>query len=498
MNRAAGILLSVSSLPSRYGIGCFSESAYDFVDWLSGAGQRYWQILPLGPTGYGDSPYQSFSTFAGNPYFISLEALIKEGVLTKKECASADFGSDPEQIDYERLYKNRYPLLRKAYERSAISENPEYRQFLSENNWWLSDYALFMAVKDRFGGKPFTEWAEDIRLRWGNALDYYRRELYFDIEFQQYLQFTFYKQWKALKAYANSRGVRIIGDIPIYVAMDSADTWSHPELFQFGQDNVPVAVAGCPPDRFSDTGQLWGNPLYRWEYHQSTGFQWWIRRLEHCFRLYDVVRIDHFRGFDEYYSIPYGAESAVDGHWEKGPGMQLFSRMREVLGDRQVIAEDLGLITDSVRRLVRETGFPGMKVLEFAFDAGDDDSSGEYLPHNYTENCVAYTGTHDNDTLVGWFGSASKADRKMARDYLCDHYTPDDLLYKSFIAAVMRSRAGLCVIPLQDYMGLDNGARMNLPSTVGENWKWRLKPGELTDALKKEVHTVTARYGRLD
>ena len=317
MNRAAGILLSVSSLPSRYGIGCFSESAYDFVDWLSGAGQRYWQILPLGPTGYGDSPYQSFSTFAGNPYFISLEALIKEGVLTKKECASADFGSDPEQIDYERLYKNRYPLLRKAYERSAISENPEYRQFLSENNWWLSDYALFMAVKDRFGGKPFTEWAEDIRLRWGNALDYYRRELYFDIEFQQYLQFTFYKQWKALKAYANSRGVRIIGDIPIYVAMDSADTWSHPELFQFGQDNVPTAVAGCPPDRFSDTGQLWGNPLYRWEYHQSTGFQWWIRRLEHCFRLYDVVRIDHFRGFDEYYSIPYGAESAVDGHWEK-------------------------------------------------------------------------------------------------------------------------------------------------------------------------------------
>ena len=277
MNRAAGILLSISSLPSRFGIGCFSQSAYDFVDWLKEAGQTYWQILPLGPTSYGDSPYQSFSTFAGNPYFISLDALIGEGVLTEEECEAVTFGEDPQDVDYEKLYQYRYPLLRKAYERSNISMDPAYQEFVADNAWWLSDYALFMAVKDRFGGIPWTEWAEDIRLRWGFAMDYYRRELYFDIEFQQYLQFKFAQQWKALKAYANSQGIRIIGDIPIYVSMDSADAWAHPELFQLDRENVPVAVAGCPPDGFSATGQLWGNPLYRWEYHRNTGYDWWTQ-----------------------------------------------------------------------------------------------------------------------------------------------------------------------------------------------------------------------------
>ena len=497
MNRGAGILLSITSLPSKYGIGCFSKSAYDFVDWLKAAGQTYWQILPLGPTSYGDSPYQSFSTYAGNPYFIDLEALIEEGVLTREECEKADMGEEEGTIDYKKMYEGRYPLLRKAYERSNISQNPDYIRFMEENGWWLSDYALFMAVKGRFDGAPWTEWAQDIRLRWGYAMDYYRRELYFDIEFQQYLQFTFYKQWRALKDYANRQGVRIIGDIPIYVAMDSADAWAHPELFQLDQDNVPLAVAGCPPDGFSAVGQLWGNPLYRWDYHRQTGYDWWMKRLAHCFSLYDVVRIDHFRGFDEYYSIPYGAKSAIGGHWEKGPGMDLFRWMREVLGEKEVIAEDLGYVTDSVRQLVRDTGFPGMKVLEFAFDSRDSGCANDYLPHNYTENCVAYTGTHDNETIRGWFESIREDERRLARAYICDKYTPRQYLHTSFISLIMASRANLCVIPIQDYMGYDNTCRMNKPSTVGINWKWRLKSGELTEDLQKEIRAITRRYGRL-
>ncbi len=498
MNRAAGILLSVSSLPGRFGIGCFSRSAYDFVDWLKEAGQTYWQILPLGPTSYGDSPYQSFSTFAGNPYFISLDELIEEGVLTEKECKSADFGKKADDIDYEKVYKKRYPLLRKAYERSRVSENPDYVRFVEENRWWLSDYALFMAVKDRFEGAPWTEWAEDIRLRWQNAMDYYRRELYYDIEFQQYLQYKFFSQWRRLKAYANEKGIRIIGDIPIYVAMDSADTWAHPELFQLDENNVPTAVAGCPPDGFSADGQLWGNPLYRWDYHRNTGYDWWMSRMWYCFQMYDVVRIDHFRGFDEYYSIPFGAENAKDGHWEKGPGIDLFRCMEQRLGRHQVIAEDLGYVTDSVRELVRESGFPGMKVLEFAFDSRDSGSANDYLPHNYIENSVAYTGTHDNETITGWFKSITKEERQMARDYLCDQHTPAKELYKSFIALVMRSNSRMCIVPMQDYMGLDNRCRMNQPSTLGKNWKWRLVKGELSEELKEEILAVTKRYGRMN
>ncbi|MDE7274472.1 MAG: 4-alpha-glucanotransferase [Lachnospiraceae bacterium] len=498
MERGAGILLPVTSLPSKYGIGCFSKSAYEFVDWLKAAGQSYWQILPLGPTSYGDSPYQSFSTYAGNPYFISLEALIEEGVLTEEECDEADFGEKPGTIDYGKMYESRYPLLRKAYERSDVSHNPEYLRFVEDNRWWLSDYALFMAVKDRFGGVPWTEWAEDIRFRWGNALDYYRRELYFDIEFQQYLQYMFQKQWRELKDYANENGIRLIGDIPIYVSMDSADVWAHPELFQLDEENLPVAVAGCPPDGFSADGQLWGNPLYRWDYHRQTGYQWWISRLEYSFRLCDVLRIDHFRGFDEYYSIPYGEETAVNGHWEKGPGIDLFRHMERALGWKEVIAEDLGFVTDSVRRLVQESGFPGMKVLEFAFDTRDSGSANDYLPHNYIENCVVYTGTHDNETIVGWLDSIPKEDLETARDYLCDQYTPKKLLYKSLISMAMRSRANLCVIPLQDYMGYDNTCRINTPSTVGENWKWRLKGNELTDELKEDIHELCKRYGRLN
>ena len=497
MIRGAGILMPITSLPSKYGIGCFSQSAYDFIDWLKEGGQRYWQILPLVPTSFGDSPYQSFSTYAGNPYFISLEELIEEGVLTKKECEDADFGDDPKDIDYEKMYENRCSLLYKAYERSSISENQDYLRFMEENGWWLKDYALFMAVKERFDGKPWTEWAEDIRLRWANAMDYYRREMYFTIEFHQYLQFKFYQQWTKLKAYANARGIQIIGDIPIYVAMDSADAWAHPELFQLDENNVPTAVAGCPPDGFSATGQLWGNPLYRWDYHAQTGFSWWIERLRYCFKLYDILRIDHFRGFDEYYSIPYGAKTAANGTWEKGPGIHLFHRMKEVLGERKVIAEDLGYVTDSVKQLVADTGFPGMKVLEFAFDSRDTGCTNDYLPHNYPENCAAYTGTHDNETLVGWFNSITKEEMENARDYLCDHYTPKKHLHWPFISLVMRSRANLCIIPIQDYLGYDNTSRMNRPSTVVINWRWRITEKELSKELQKEIFNAAKRYGRI-
>ena len=498
MAREAGILLPIFSLPSKYGIGCFSKEAYDFVDWLKDAGQTYWQILPLCQTSYGDSPYQSFSTFAGNPYFISLEDLIEEGVLTQEECDAIDFGGEEDDIDYEIMYNVRYPLLRKAYERSDVMHNEAYLKFVQENDWWLSDYALFMAVKNFFDGACWNEWPQDIRLRWGFAMDYYRRELYYDIEFQKYLQYKFFEQWWKLKAYANSKGIKIIGDIPIYVAMDSADAWANPELFQLDEENVPVAVAGCPPDGFSADGQLWGNPLYRWDYHRSTGYSWWLSRLWYCFRLYDVTRIDHFRGFDEYFAIPYGDKNALGGHWEKGPGIELFRCIEQNLGWHEIIAEDLGYVTDSVRNLVRECGFPGMKVLEFAFDSRDSGSANDYLPHNYPENSVVYTGTHDNETITGWFDSIMDEERVMARAYLSDTRTGKKNLHKQFINLIMRSASRMCIIPIQDYLGYDNRCRINTPSTIGTNWRWRMKQGVLTEELQKEILFTTKLYGRMN
>lgn len=498
MNRAAGVLLPISSLPGNYGIGCFSKEAYNFVDWLKDAGQTYWQILPIHPTSYGDSPYQSFSTFAGNPYFIDLESLIEEGVLSRNECDSMDFGDREDDINYELLYQNRYILLTMAYERSNISENTDYQCFLAENHWWLDDYALFMALKNYFHGQCWYEWPEDIRLRWGYAMDYYRRELYFDIEFQMYLQFQFFRQYWRLKNYANERNIKIIGDIPIYVAMDSADTWAHPELFQLDENNIPTAVAGCPPDGFSATGQLWGNPLYRWEYHKQTGYQWWVSRLWYVFRLYDVTRIDHFRGFDEYYAIPYGESTAENGHWEKGPGIDLFRCVEQNLGWHEVIAEDLGYVTDTVRQLVWESGFPGMKVLEFAFDSRDSGSASDYLPHYYKDNAVVYTGTHDNETVTGWLKNISAEEREKVRDYLCDYRTPQKDLYKPFVALALSSVAKWCIIPIQDYLGLDNRCRINKPSTIGCNWRWRVTEAQLSENLQKQICKQTILYGRMN
>ena len=493
MQRSAGILLPISSLPSPYGIGCFSQEAYDFVDWLKEAGQTYWQILPLGVTSYGDSPYQSFSAFAGNPYFISLDALVEEGVLTAAECKKANFGRKADDIDYSRLYTERGRLLRLAYSRSDIGHNEAFTAFCEKNKWWLDDFALFMAVKDRFEGKPWIEWAEDIRLRWQPAMDYYRRELYFEVEYHKYLQFKFDEQWRKLKAYANSKGIQIIGDIPIYVALDSADAWANPGLFQLDKDNIPTAVAGVPPDGFSPTGQLWGNPLYRWEAHRAAGYQWWITRLWYCFELYDVVRIDHFRGFDEYFSIPYGSETAVDGHWEKGPGIELFRAVEQALGKREIIAEDLGYMSDTVRQLVRDSGFPGMKVLEFAFDPREPSN---YLPHNYDRNCICYTGTHDNETLYQWVAGLSPESDAYAREYL--HIGPDDDLAQAIIHAGMDSKADLFVAQMQDYLRLGAEARMNEPGTLKvENWRWRAERAQLTDRLAEKIADLTNAAGRV-
>ena len=491
--RAAGILMPISSLPSEYGIGCFSKSAYEFVDWLKKAGQSYWQILPLGPTSYGDSPYQSFSTFAGNPYFISLEALVEEGVLTKAECEAVDWGKAKGSIDYKKIYEGRYPLLRKAYERSKVHENAEYQKFVEENSWWLSDYALFMAVKDRFDGVEWKLWADDIKLRWGPAMDYYREELYFDIEFQQYMQFKFYEQWMQLKAYANKKGIQIIGDIPIYVAMDSADTWAHPELFQLDEENVPVAVAGCPPDGFSATGQLWGNPLYNWEAHEAEHFSWWISRIRAQLHNLDILRVDHFRGFEAFWSIPYGEPTAVNGEWVKAPGHALFSAVRDAFeGNLPIIAEDLGIITPEVEALRDEFGFPGMKVLQFAFDSLDE---GSYLPHRYTSPvCVCYTGTHDNDTTRSWYQTLRPECRDKVRRYT--HCNNDTHFPLDLIGTALASVAAYAIFPLQDVLCVGAEGRMNTPGIGAGNWSWRYQQSALKGELADELRGMTILYGR--
>ena len=499
MKRDAGVLLSITSLPSKYGIGCFDQAAYDFVDWLEKAGQKYWQILPLGSTSHSgayDSPYQAYSAFAGSPYFISLDALVEEGVLTAEECAEAEFGDNEEKIDYDLLYKNRLPLLHKAYERSNISQNKDFVKFTQDNFWWLDDYALFMAVREFFDGKGWTQWPEDIRMHYGFALDYYREKLYFEVEFQKYMQFKFYEQWSALKKYANDKHIEIVGDIPIYVSPDGSDVWASPELFQLNENNEMVNIAGCPPDSFSADGQVWGNPLYNWDYHKQTNYHWWVTRLWYSFKLYDVVRIDHFRGFDQYFSIPASSGKALDGHWEDGPGMDLFNTLARELGERKFIAEDLGLMTEGVRQLVKDSGFPNMKVLQFAFDSADIGGSNEYLPHNYINNCVVYTGTHDNETIYGWFAGLDEKEQAHIRAYLDDQTTPAEKIHEKMIRLGMMCAADVCIVPIQDWLGLDNSARMNTPGTVENNWTWRMKKDLIPETLGDEILALTKRFGR--
>lgn len=492
--RKSGVLMPVASLPGRYGIGTMGKCSYDFVDRLCQGGQSYWQILPLGPTSYGDSPYQSFSTFAGNPYFIDPDKLIEEGLLKAGEVAAYDFGSDPVRTDYKKLYDNRFKMLKKAFRRFDTKDKA-YRDFVSSNRYWLEDYALYMALKDAFSGRSLVEWKEPVRMRDKKVLDAYREKYAKDIEFYKFVQYEFMVMWKDLKKYANERGVSIIGDIPIYVALDSADTWSCPEMFRLNEKGYPLAVAGCPPDAFSATGQLWGNPLYDWDRHEKTGYEWWIRRIKRCMELYDMVRVDHFRGFDEYYAIPYGDPTAEFGKWEKGPGIGLFKAVKDKLGDVDMIAEDLGFLTPSVIRLVKKTGYPGMKVLQFAFDPREES---DYLPHNYTANSVVYTGTHDNDTTVGWFKTLKPANRRMAMRYLNrKEFTSDRDIAHSFVKLAMSSVSNLCIIPMQDWLGLGAAARINTPSTLGGNWVWRMKEGAFSASLAKKMHDITKLYGRL-
>ena len=490
--RTSGILLPVSSIPSAYGIGSFSKEAYEFVDFLEKAGQSYWQILPLGPTGYGDSPYQSFSTFAGNPYYIDFEELIEEGLLTKEQCEECDWGGSEAYVDYEKIYKSRFRVLKEAFDNSRLEDNEDFQAFVAENAFWLSDYSLYMAVKDSYKGKSWSEWDGDIRLRKPEAIEKYAEKLKEEILFYEFQQYLFDTQWRKLKKYANDKGVKVIGDIPIYVALDSADTWANPELFQLDENRRPTGVAGCPPDAFSATGQLWGNPLYKWDYHKETEYAWWIQRISYCYKLYDVVRIDHFRGFDEYYNIPFGDTTAEFGRWEKGPGYDLFKVMKKKIGNKPVIAEDLGFLTPTVNQLLKKSGYPGMKVLQFAFDSREES---DYLPHNYTANSVVYTGTHDNDTTVGWYQTISRRDRSFARKYL-NIKTGRELEW-NFIRAALGSVSDTAVIPMQDYLGLGSEARINVPSTLGTNWKWRMTKGQIPEGLAEKIYDLCKLYGRV-
>ncbi|MCR4782521.1 MAG: 4-alpha-glucanotransferase [Lachnospiraceae bacterium] len=497
--REAGILMPIFSLPGKYGIGCFSKEAYKFVDFLVEAKQSLWQILPLGPTSYGDSPYQSFSTFAGNPYFIDLETLVEEGLLTKEDCEKYDVLDSESDIKYGDLYEKRFKVLRISFENFKKNKNPLFEKFIKENSSWLEDYALFMAVKATFGDQSLAYWDEDIRKREPKAMKEYKDRLKDDVDFYMYLQFKFDEQWKALKEYANKNGVKIVGDIPIYVSGDSSDVWAEKELFEVDEDLNAINVAGCPPDGFAVKGQLWGNPLYAWPNHKKTNYDWWKRRIRKCAEWYDVIRIDHFRGFDAFYSIDAKAEDAVNGKWRKGPGKDLFKALKPELEKTNtgIIAEDLGFMTESVKKLVKDTGFPNMKVLEFAFDVDDTEGHNDFLPFNYSKNCIAYTGTHDNSTVKGWL---KDLDRE-TYNYVCKfvNANPKDKneVVDGMVREVIASPANLAVIPMQDYLHLDDKARINIPSTLGENWRWRMKPNALTERLALRIADLTVTYSRV-
>ena len=493
MDRSSGILMPISSLPSPYGIGTFGKAAYDFADFLRASGQAFWQMLPLGPTSYGDSPYQSFSSFAGNPYFIDLDLLIADGLLKEEEVSGRDWGGDPRYVDYGKLYENRFEVLTLAKGRGWKRDRKAVAEFEEKNAGWLPDYTLFMALKRKYGMKPWTEWPdEDLRLRSPAALEAARKKLKADIELFTYIQFLFYKQWEELKKYINSLGIRIIGDIPIYVALDSADTWAEPQFFQLDAKGFPTEVSGVPPDYFTPDGQLWGNPLYRYDLMQQDGFGWWIRRVGGAEKLYDVIRIDHFRGFESYWVVPYGDKTAKNGHWVKGPGMNLVGAVTGWFHYLEFIAEDLGYTTPEVEQLLKDSGLPGMKILEFAFSP---ESLSDYLPHRYTENCVCYTGTHDNAPLGEWKKTARKEELAFAKEYL--GIGSAEGITNGLIRGGMSSPAKLFVAQMQDYLDLGKGNRMNVPGNPSGNWCWRLLPGEAAPELAQRIFRMTYIYERL-
>ena len=484
--RASGILMPVFSLPGPFGIGTLGKEAFAFVDFLADAKQTYWQILPIGPTGYGDSPYQSFSAFAGNPYFIDYRLLADVGLLTADEVPAA---RPVGPIDDGALYNERPVILKKAADRLLAASSPSYEAFCEAQSFWLEDYALFMAVKAEQGQAGLADWPDDLRCRKPEAIAAAKQRLAGAVDYYKAVQFFFYTQWNALKAYANAKGVQLVGDIPIYVSPDSSDLWTHPELFQTDGEMHLTQVAGCPPDAFAADGQLWGNPLYDWPTHKATGFAWWKRRMQHATSIYDVVRIDHFRGFESYYSIPAGNKTAAGGHWEKGPDRDFIHAMHEALGEGGIIAEDLGYLTPEVKAMLAESGYPGMKIMQFAFDSRE---SGNYLPHTYPRNSVVYTGTHDNVTTEGWRTNASPEDVAYACRYL--RCKPEDLT-EAMICACLASVSDMAIIPLADWLHLGSEARINTPSTQGANWQWRLG-SPMPGSLAAHIAQLTALYER--
>lgn len=490
--RSSGVLMHLSSLPSPYGIGTMGKQAKQFVDFLEKAGQTYWQMLPICPTSYGDSPYQSPSGFAGNPYFIDLDILCTKKLLKKSECKSYQWNEKDDTVDYALLYKNRYDLLRKAKVRFFENVPQEYGQFCEKEADWLDDFALFMALKEAHNGAQWSEWERPLKFREAEAIAKAKDTYADEIDFWKMLQYLFFEQWCELKNYANEWGIRIIGDVPIYVAGDSVDVWTNPSQFYLDENLEPIDVAGCPPDAFSADGQLWGNPLFRWDVMREDGYSWWTMRLRKMSTLYDVIRIDHFRGFDSYYAIPGKDTTARNGVWRNGPGMELFRAVEEKLGKLDIIVEDLGFLTPSVLQLVADSGYPGMKVVQFAFDSRDDS---DYMPHNYDKHCVVYTGTHDNDTILGWMKQAPKNSVKKAKEYL--RMTKEEGYNWGMMCGAWMSSANLAVVTMQDLIGLGSSARMNIPSTLGGNWTWRALPGQINAPLANKLHHKTELYGRL-
>lgn len=489
--RKSGILLHISSLPSEYGIGKMGKHAFEFVDFLVKSGVKLWQILPISPTSYGDSPYQSFSVNAGNPYFIDFEILEGDGLLEAEDYKNIVWDTEADKVDYALIYDKCFDVLRIAYSRFKATKFPAYRKFCDKNKNWLDEYALFMALKFENGGKAWYEWEKSISMHRKKAVAEAKKRLKKEMGFFKFLQFEFSRQWSELKKYANDNGIEIVGDIPIYCAYDSVEVWSDHKLFMLDSKRRPISVAGCPPDEFSPLGQLWGNPLYSWDYHGTTDFEWWNNRLAAASELYDIIRIDHFRGFESFYAIPYGREDATEGEWMKGPNCPLFYNIEEKLGRLNLIAEDLGFITPEVREMLDLCGYPGMKVLQFGFSGGDN----EHLPHNFkTTNCIAYTGTHDNETLNGWVGAMDKKSLKFAKKYL-------DVRKKSEIPmAVIRaawgSVADVAIAQMQDFLDSPKESRMNTPSTLGNNWQFRTNSEQFTSQLAKKIKRLNTIYNR--
>ncbi len=496
LSRAGGILLHPSSLPGPYGIGDLGPQAYEFVDWLESTGCKLWQLLPLGPTGYGDSPYQCFSAFAGNPYLISLDTLIEEGLLAQDDFSQMPAFS-PSRVDFGTLIPWKLGMLETAFSRlpsAAESFRASFETFRQENASWLDDFALFMSLKEANGGGAWSDWDVPLRQREPQAMQKARADHKDDVRRHSFYQFLFFRQWERLRLYANEREIKIIGDIPIFIAYDSADAWANPDLFFLDEKSLPTVVAGVPPDYFSATGQLWGNPLYRWKVHKQSGYAWWLERLRSVLNFVDLVRLDHFRGFAGYYEIPFGAETAETGQWMTGPGKDFFKTVSRELGRKDdgalpIIAEDLGVITPDVIELRDSFDMPGMKILQFGFVSPAD----PFLPHNYPRNCVAYTGTHDNDTALGWLATAPDSERNFALRYL--NSDGSDFAW-DLIRAVWSSVAFFAIAPIQDLLSLGTEARMNFPSRLGGNWEWRVQKEDLNEALAARLREFNELYWR--